>query len=106
LQPINEQTIAIIREGQIKAYLKCLSGKQALSRIDRLALTARQLAVFELLVNGLSNREIAQQLGVQEKTVAKYVSAIFAKTGCHKRRQVIRWHLEPESSPPAVENLP
>jgi DNA-binding NarL/FixJ family response regulator len=95
IQPIDEQTVAIIRAGEIQAHLICLSGKYEPTPLDRLDLTTRQQAVFELLVTGLSNREIAERLGVHERTIAKHISTIFVKTGCHKRREVIKWYLKP-----------
>jgi DNA-binding NarL/FixJ family response regulator len=101
IQPINEQTVAILRDGEIKAYLLCLSQKDAPTPLDRLGLTARQQAVFELLVGGLSNREIAQQLGLQEKTISKHVTAILTKTGFTRRREVMKWYLEHQPYPVA-----
>ena len=48
---------------------------------DRLAfgLTARQLNVLDLLVDGLSNAQIADRLVISRKTADHHVSAILAK---------------------------
>jgi DNA-binding NarL/FixJ family response regulator len=47
---------------------------------DRLqALSARELAVLELLAEGRSNRAVAERLGITQGAVQKHVSAIFEK---------------------------
>lgn len=58
-----------------------------LARIEQLAaretnggpLTARELEVLKLVASGRSNRGIADDLGISEKTVARHVSNIFTK---------------------------
>lgn len=48
-------------------------------------LTARQRRVFDLLSQGLSNKEIARALGLHESTVKVHVSAILGKLDCPNR---------------------
>ena len=43
------------------------------------ALTRREREVLRLLVEGHTNGEIAQRLGIREQTVKEYVSALLAK---------------------------
>jgi DNA-binding CsgD family transcriptional regulator len=50
-------------------------------------LTAREGEVLSLLVEGLSNREIAERLVVSEHTAANHVRSILAKTGSANRTQ-------------------
>lgn len=54
--------------------------------VDRL--TSRQRDVFQLLLAGRSNKEIARNLGVLEGTVKVHVRAIMQKLGVRNRTQV------------------
>ena len=48
-------------------------------------LTARELEVLRLVAAGKTNRAIAADLFLSEKTVARHVSNIFAKLGVSSR---------------------
>ena len=48
-------------------------------------LTGRELEVLTLLASGRTNRQIAAQLFISEKTVARHVSNIFTKVGVSSR---------------------
>ena len=48
-------------------------------------LTPRELDVLRLLAAGSTNQEIAEQLGMGERTVKTHVSAVFAKLGARDR---------------------
>jgi DNA-binding NarL/FixJ family response regulator len=49
------------------------------------ALTARELEVLHLVVDGKTNAEIGLNLGISEKTVEKHLDAIFRKMGVVSR---------------------
>lgn len=51
------------------------------------ALTAREREVVELLVEGRTNRQIARQLYISEKTVSVHVSNVLAKLGVRSRAE-------------------
>ena len=51
-------------------------------------LTPRELETLQLIARGLSNQEIAEELVVHERTVAKYVSSILDKLHLANRTQV------------------
>ena len=55
------------------------------------ALTAREREVAALLVEGLSNAEIARRLVISRKTAAVHVSNILAKLGMTSRAQIAAW---------------
>lgn len=50
-------------------------------------LSARQLEVLGAMCRGLSNKQIAQQLEIAEKTVKAHVTAIFERLGVANRTQ-------------------
>jgi len=52
-------------------------------------LTRRELDVISLLVEGLTQAEIAEKLFVSPKTVGKHIEHILAKLGVHSRAQAV-----------------
>lgn len=52
-------------------------------------LSARQLEVLALLVEGNSNKEISRRLGLLENTVKAHIKALFRKLGAHNRTQAV-----------------
>jgi two-component system response regulator DevR len=54
-------------------------------------LTPSERNVMNLIGEGMSNREIAERLGVTEKTVKNHVTALLAKMGLQRRTQVTAW---------------
>ena len=57
-------------------------------------LTIREEAVLKEVAQGRTNREIAETLGIAEKTVGVHVSHILAKLGCKTRTQAARFVLQ------------
>jgi non-specific serine/threonine protein kinase len=57
-------------------------------------LTAREREVVALIVQGKTNREIANLLVVSERTVDKHVGQILSKLGFRARAQVAAWAVE------------
>jgi DNA-binding NarL/FixJ family response regulator len=52
-------------------------------------LTEREMEVLELLAQGLSNKEIAAQIVVTERTVKFHISAIMGKLGATNRTEAV-----------------
>ncbi|RVW06766.1 response regulator transcription factor [Rhodococcus spongiicola] len=50
-------------------------------------LSDQERAVFDLIGEGLTNREIAERLFLAEKTIKNYVSRLLAKLGMQRRTQ-------------------
>jgi two-component system response regulator DevR len=51
-------------------------------------LTPTELRIVEMIAEGMTNRRIGEEIGLAEKTVKNYVSAIFAKTHMSRRAEV------------------
>ncbi|NVO14235.1 MAG: response regulator transcription factor [Rhodoplanes sp.] len=56
-------------------------------------LSKRQWQVLSLMTNGLTNVEIARQLGLSPNTVKIHVSGILARLGLPSRTQAVHWAL-------------
>src|SRR5689334_6871009 len=74
-------------------------------------LSSREAEVAELVTKGLSNKEVANQLFVTEKTVKSHLTNIYKKMNVKSRAQLIVWclpHLgfvekeERQSNPDAI----
>jgi NarL family two-component system response regulator LiaR len=57
------------------------------SRLLHDQLTPRERDVLHLMVEGLANKQIAQRLGIGEKTIKTHVSRVLAKLGVADRTQ-------------------
>ena len=60
---------------------------QATSTDPLAGLTPQERKILELIGEGLTNRQIGEQMFLAEKTVKNYVSALFAKLGMERRTQ-------------------
>jgi len=58
---------------------------------DIARLTPMERRVLELVGQGLANKEIADTLGIAEKTVKNHVTSVLAKMGLQRRTQVVAW---------------
>ncbi|MGA8531777.1 MAG: response regulator transcription factor [Acidobacteriaceae bacterium] len=105
----SEDIYRAVRSGAMAYLTKDASGEELLNAIqsvhrglryfrrdalDRLAertpaleLTPRETEVLVCITRGLSNREIAEQLGIAEKTVRIHVSSLLDKMGARDRTQ-------------------
>jgi DNA-binding NarL/FixJ family response regulator len=59
-------------------------------------LTGQERRILTLIGEGLTNRQIAQQLGLAEKTVKNYVSSLLAKLGLGSRTQAALFATRPD----------
>jgi DNA-binding NarL/FixJ family response regulator len=77
----------ILDEAGAAAVMTQIRDGAVVSPEDRLAqhLSERELAVLELIAEGMTNREIGARLYLSEKTVKHHVSDILAKLGFARR---------------------
>jgi DNA-binding NarL/FixJ family response regulator len=112
----SEDIYRAVRNGAMAYLTKDASGEELLSAIqsvdrglryfphvalDRLAermpsveLTPRETEVLTCITQGRSNREIAEELGIAEKTVRIHVSAVLDKMGARDRTQATIYALQ------------
>ena len=112
----SEDIYRAVRGGAMAYLTKDASGEELLNAIqsvhrglryfphvalDRLAertpaleLTPRETEVLGCITRGFSNREIAQELGIAEKTVRIHVSSLLDKMGARDRTQATIYALQ------------
>lgn len=57
-------------------------------------LTPTELKVVQFVARGMSNKEIAEQMKVSQRTIESHVSNMLGKTGLHNRTELARWAIE------------
>jgi predicted ATPase/DNA-binding CsgD family transcriptional regulator len=92
---------SILRE--LDGYLEGVGGREPVAPAEPVipaaggnqrrqhGLTDRQQDVVRLLAHGLSNKEIAQVLGVTPKTAMHHAAAIYQKLGLRGRTETVAW---------------
>lgn len=87
---LEHEAIWGVFEEELEAFLSATPSAIASPQdFDDQSLTTRERAVLELVAQGLDNTRIASNLGISEKTVRNYVSAILEKLGFHSRAEAI-----------------
>ncbi|MDO5034324.1 MAG: response regulator transcription factor [Actinomycetaceae bacterium] len=85
------RTIRLVHEGRVLLDEGTLT-RRRLDKDDPMAdLTRAERRIVELIADGLSNMEIADSLGIAEKTVKNHVTSLLAKMGLKRRTQVAAW---------------
>lgn len=74
----------------VVAPIRRFLGLRASRRAGRV-LTARQVEVAALVSEGLTNREIANRLGIDERSAEGHVERILLRLGFHSRAQIATW---------------
>jgi len=69
-------------------------GREAAPVPPNVRLTRTETRVVRWVAQGLSNRDIAQQLNISQRTVESHVSNMLNKTRLHNRTELARWAIE------------
>ena len=89
--------IAAARAGLLVLHPDALKSsteaRAARSRIGATALTAREQEILEMIAEGMSNRTIANRLGISSQTVKFHVASILAKLGAGSRTEAVTFGL-------------
>jgi len=83
---------AWLEQNHLNALLRELSRPQRTE--SEQALTDREKAILRLLLEGLSNKQIAERMHIRETAVKFLLQTLFRKTGVHARSQLVRVALE------------
>jgi DNA-binding CsgD family transcriptional regulator len=62
------------------------------SRTD--GLTAREVEILRRVTSGLTNRQLAEELGVSTRTVDAHLRSVYAKLGVKSRSAATRYAIE------------
>jgi len=79
------KAIHAVHAGQ--TYLPAGVAAALAAQMPRPDLSAREVQVLELIVQGLANKQIAYSLGIAEHTVKNHVKSILSKLGVQDRTQ-------------------
>ena len=86
----------LVREG-LRSFLSTVDGIDIVGEAadgEEAVSLARELEVLRLIASGRSNREIAKELSVAEKTVKTHVSNVLSKLGVADRTQAALYAVE------------
>src|SRR5262245_2728888 len=73
-----------------KTYLAPTAAAKLAEGVARVQLTPRELSTLRLLADGQANKEIANTLGISERTVKTHLSHLFEKLGVTSRTEAVR----------------
>jgi two-component system, NarL family, response regulator NreC len=80
-----------VHPGMTRALLQDSSRDAAPRRGDGASLTRREVGVLRLLAQGYTNRQIAEELGLSERTSETHRANIMGKLGLKSRVDLVRW---------------
>ena len=86
---VGQELLAKVLGGSFKALQQRAEGHGDFNRADLERLTERERLVALAVVRGATNKEVARQLDITERTVKAHLSAIFKKMAVRGRLQLI-----------------
>ncbi len=91
--------IQAVAEGRVLLDERTVTRRRAESKDPSANLTPSERKVLNLIGDGMSNREIGEELGIAEKTVKNHITSLLAKMGLQRRTQVAAWVAAQRSVP-------
>jgi len=73
-----------------KTYLAPAAAAKLAEGVAHVQLTPRELATLRLTADGKANKEIANELGISERTVKTHLGHLFEKLGVSSRTEAIK----------------
>ena len=73
-----------------KTYLAPRAAAKLAEGVTRVQLTPRELSTLRLIADGRSNKEIANELEISERTVKTHLGHLFAKLGVTSRTEAVK----------------
>ena len=73
-----------------KTYLAPAAAAKLAEGVTRIQLTPRELTTLRLMADGKSNKEIATELGISERTVKTHLGHLFEKLGVTSRTEAVK----------------
>jgi DNA-binding NarL/FixJ family response regulator len=73
-----------------KTYLAPAAAAKLAEGVARVQLTPREMATLRLMADGKSNKEIAGELSISERTVKTHLGHLFEKLGVASRTEAIK----------------
>ena len=73
-----------------KTYLAPQAAAKLAEGVTRVQLTPRELSTLRLIADGRSNKEIANELAISERTVKTHLGHLFAKLGVTSRTEAVK----------------
>ncbi|MCA8866865.1 MULTISPECIES: response regulator transcription factor [unclassified Halomonas] len=86
---VGQELLAKVLGGSFKALQQRAEGGETFNTAELGSLTDRERGVALAVVRGATNKEVARQLDITERTVKAHLSAIFKKLAVRDRLQLI-----------------
>ncbi len=95
---LNDRVLNVLKTDPPRAESGPLGGILLITPPGR-ELTSREIEIMKLLLEGISNREIAGRLYISENTLKTHLKHIYQKVGVTRKRELLSMALQKENHP-------